>query len=51
MLRLFLADSRQRAGQQLNCCCWPPASLPAKKHLPQAAAGTQCICPPACPVD
>lgn len=39
MLRLFLADSRRRAGQQLNCCSGPSPSLPAKKPLLQAAGG------------
>lgn len=45
MLRLFLADSRRRAGQQLNCCSCPSPSLPAKKPSLQAARGSLWVRP------
>lgn len=45
MLRLFLADSRRRAGQQLNCCSCPSPSLPAKKPSLQAAWGSLSVRP------
>lgn len=49
MLRLFLADSRRRAGQQLNCCSCPSPSLPAKKPSLQAARGSLSARPAHCP--